>query len=414
VSPKQKLFFREVIKLLEEKEYEYALEDAITDFVVPNMVLQCTPEIIEKGGVSIPLLLSKPGAGKTAICQQKFNTMDWTMLTIQPALKPIEEYGGIPKFKWIKTKNIDGETDKVLGTIWSKPEILVELDRLSLLYELVVFFWDDIHLCGPEHLALMQECFTERTIRGYKLPSNVAILLAGNPSHKAGFRSLSSAIINRCARLPVYSNYDHWKGNFAIKNNIHSSIVSFLGHAMYSKYFHEDEQIDDPWASPRQWTRLSNFLCSYEDYQEKLMPINQILFYANGHVGKEAASQYMRYYEIFSKFDVKSIFENSKNFKTPDDELDRYIFVFAALNYIVNKYNKKTQDIINLQIVDIVTVLLKSDESLGLLLLKEIMTVDSKSIKTKIKTIDIIDNLEKTNPGLIKKILDDRKATDEE
>jgi len=396
--------------LLEEKEYEYALEDCITDFVVPNMVLQCTPEVIEKGGVSIPLLLSKPGAGKTSICNEKFNTLEWSMLTIQPALKPIEEYGGIPKFKSVKI----GDQEKVLGTIWSIPEVLVELHKMSAMFELVVFFWDDIHLCGPEHLALMQECFTERSIRGYKLPPNIAILLAGNPSHKAGFRSLSSAIINRCVRLPVYSNYDHWKQNFAIKNSVHSSIISFLGHAMYSKYFHEDEQIDDPWASPRQWTRLSNFLCSYEDYQDKLMPINQLLFYANGHVGKEAASQYMRYYEIFSKFDVKSIFDDSKNFKTPDDELDRYIFVFAALNYIVNKYNKKTQDALNSQIVDIVTVLLKSDESLGLLLLKEIMTVDSKSIKTKIKTVDIIDALNKTNPGLIKKILDDRKATDDE
>lgn len=396
--------------MLEEKEYEYALGDCITDFVIPNMVLQCTPEVIEKGGVSIPLLLSKPGAGKTSICYQKFNTLEWNMLAIQPALKPIEEYGGIPKFKFIKL----GEQEKVLGTIWSIPEILVELHKMSTMFDLVVFFWDDIHLCGPEHLALMQECFTERSIRGYKLPANVAILLAGNPSHKAGFRSLSSAIINRCVRLPVYSNYDHWKANFAVKHGVHSSIISFLGHAMYSKYFHEEEQVDDPWASPRQWTRLSNFLCSYEDYQDKLMPTNQLLFYATGHVGKEAASQYMRYYEIFSKFDVRFIFDNSKTFRTPDDELDRYIFVFAALNYIINKYNKKTQDALNSQIVDVVGTLLKSDESLGLLLLKEIITVDSKSVKTKIKTTVIIDELEKTNPGLIKKILDDRKATDDE
>ena len=188
--------------MLDEKEYEYPLEDSINDFVIPNMVLQCTPEVIEKGGVSIPLLLSKPGAGKTSICYQKFNTLEWNMLAIQPALKPIEEYGGIPKFKFIK---LGEDQEKVLGTIWSIPEILVELHKMSKMFDLVVFFWDDIHLCGPEHLALMQECFTERSIRGYKLPANVAILLAGNPSHKAGFRSLSSAIINRCVRLPVYS-----------------------------------------------------------------------------------------------------------------------------------------------------------------------------------------------------------------
>jgi len=391
--------------LIEEKEYEYPLEACINDFVLANCVLQCTPEIMLKGGVSIPLLLSKPGAGKTSICQQKVAPLNWGMLTIQPALKPIEEYGGIPKFK---------TTKGVLGTVWSIPEVLVELHRLSEIHELIIFFWDDIHLCGPEHLALMQECFTERSIRGYKLPSNVAILLAGNPSHKAGFRSLSSAIINRCVRLPVCSKFEDWKKNFAIQNSIHSSIISFLGHTMYTKYFHEEEQVDDPWASPRQWTRLSNFLCSYEEQTDKLMPTNQMLFYATGHIGKEAASQYMRYYEIFMKFDMKSVFDNSTTFVTPDDELDRYIFVFAALNYITNKYNKKTQDLLNDQIVDIVSVLLNTDESLGLLLLKELMMVDSKSIKTKIKIPVIIDALEIVNPGLIKTILDDRKSTSEE
>jgi hypothetical protein len=396
--------------LIEEKEYEYPLEDCITDFVVPNMVLQCTPEVIAKGGVSIPLILSKPGAGKTSICQQKFKNLEWTMLTIQPALKPIEEYGGIPKFKYIKV----GEQDKVLGTVWSIPEVLVDLNKLAAVFDLVVFFWDDIHLCGPEHLALMQECFTERSIRGYRLPDNVAILLAGNPSHKAGFRSLSSAIVNRCVKLPIYSNYDHWKANFAVQNGIHPSIISFLGHAMYSKYFHEDEQVDDAWASPRQWTRLSNFLTSYEDYRDELMPNNQLLFYANGHVGKEASSQFMRYYEIFSKFDVKSIFEDSKNFIMPSDELDRYIFVFAALNHIVQAYTKKAKDVLNTQIVDIVGVLLNTDESIGLLLLKEIMLVSTKTSKIKINTTAILSKLEETHPGLIKKVLDDRKAADEE
>lgn len=391
--------------MIEEKEYEYPLEACINDFVLANCVLQCTPEIMLKGGVSIPLLLSKPGAGKTSICQQKVAPLNWGMLTIQPALKPIEEYGGIPKFK---------TTKGVLGTVWSIPEVLVELHRLSEIHELIIFFWDDIHLCGPEHLALMQECFTERSIRGYKLPSNVAILLAGNPSHKAGFRSLSSAIINRCVRLPVCSKFEDWKKNFAVQNSIHNSIISFLGHAMYTKYFHEEEQVDDPWASPRQWTRLSNFLCSYEEQTDKMMPTNQMLFYATGHIGKEAASQYMRYYEIFMKFDMKSVFDNSTTFVTPDDELDRYVFVFAALNYITNKYNKKTQDLLNDQIVDIISVLLSTDESLGLLLLKELMMVDSKSIKTKIKIPVIIDALEIVNPGLIKTILDDRKSTSEE
>jgi hypothetical protein len=195
---------------------------------------------------------------------------------------------------------------------------------------------------------------------------------------------------------------------------MHNSIISFLGHAMYSKYFHEEEQIDDAWASPRQWTRLSNFLCSYEEYQNKLMPVNQLLYYATGHVGKVASSQYMKYYEMFSKFNMTSEFENSENFIPPTDELNRYIFVFACLNHIVNKYNKKTSDVMNGQIVNIAGALLNVDESLGILLLKEILMIDAKSTKVRIRANEILTKLEETHNGLLKKILDERKEVDDD
>ena len=48
----------------------------------------------------------------------------------------------------------------------------------------------------------------------------------------------------------------------------------------------------------------------------------------------------MRHYEIFSKFDVKSAFEDSENFEVPSDELERYIFIFAALDYITSRKKK--------------------------------------------------------------------------
>jgi len=237
----------------------------------------------------------------------------------------------------------------------------------------------------------------------------------GNPSNKAGFRSLSSAIINRCVRLPVYAKFDDWKNNFAIPNEMHHSIVSFLSHPMYAKFFHEEEQVDTPWSSPRQWARLSNFITSYEEYRHKMMPTNQLLFYATGHVGKEAASQYMRHYEIYSKFDVENAFKDSENFEVPSDELERYIFIFAALDYITGR-KKKDQKELAIQISNIEEKFLNVDESLGLLLLKEILLVNTKSVKIKITNLinDVFNDLDKKFPGLLKKILDERKEIDDE
>jgi len=208
-----------------DSEFEQPLEDVINNFIIPNCGLQINKDLIAKSGVAIPLMLSKPGAGKTSILNQKCSEFNWGLLTIQPALKPTEEYGGIPKFRYFKFREDD--VNKTLGTVWSIPEVVVELHKLSAKHDLVIFFWDDIHLCGPEHLALMQECFTERAIRGYKLPHNCAIVLAGNPSNKAGFRSLSSAIINRCVRLAVYAGFEDWKKNFAIPNEIHKFHCKF-------------------------------------------------------------------------------------------------------------------------------------------------------------------------------------------
>lgn len=384
----------------------------IENFVIGNVGLQIIPEVFKKGWVAIPYLEGPPGIGKTSILGSKLQDLNWGLLTIQPALKPIEEYGGIPKFKNIK---LNEEGEKILGTQWSIPEVLVQLHKLSEKHDLVVFFWDDIHLCGPEHLALMQECFSERSIRGYKLPDNVAIVLAGNNSSKAGYRSQSSAIINRCVKLPVHPDYDSWKNNFAIKNQIHPAIISFLGHPMYAKYLQEEEQIDTPWASVRQWTRLSNFIVAYESQMGSMDPDN-LLYYATGHVGKEAASEFSRYHEIFSKFDMKTIFENSKDFQLASDPIDRYIAVFAIVTYFVNAYNKNTKKALHEQLTDIVGEYLKSEESLGLLMLREIGLIDTKAIglKTRIDFLELLKTLDEKHPGLINKVLNTRKELNDE
>ena len=128
--------------MIDDSEFEQPLEDVINNYVFPNCGLQITPDIIDKSGVAIPLMLSKPGAGKTSILGQKCDDLGYGLLTIQPALKPIEEYSGIPKFHYFKFKEDDEE--ETLGTLWSIPEVCIELHKLSVKHDLVIFFWDDI------------------------------------------------------------------------------------------------------------------------------------------------------------------------------------------------------------------------------------------------------------------------------
>jgi hypothetical protein len=251
----------------------------------------------------------------------------------------------------------------------------------------------------------MQECFSERSIRSYKLPENVGILLAGNQSQKAGFRSLSSAIINRCAKLPCFSNIDDWVKNFARPNSIHPSIVSFLTHPSYMKYFHEDELVDDAWASPRQWTRLSNFMTEYEKNMEQPLKNNHLLYLGTGHIGKTAASNFCQYYDIFSRFDIEKIFKEAEDFEIPNDIMDRYILIFASVNHITKNHKKKNKIELIEQSFHIINSYLKEDESLGVIFINELILIKSLNQITD----GIILEIEKRHPDLIKNILDKRK-----
>jgi len=120
-------------------------------------------------------------------------------------------------------------------------------------------------------MGLLYELFTERTLRGYQIPKNCAMMMAGNASSKSGAKSMFSAIINRCVMMPVYTDFDGWKTNFALREDVkvHAAVVSFLGNSQYQKFFHEEEQVDVAWGSPRSWTRFANEIKSREEAHKK-------------------------------------------------------------------------------------------------------------------------------------------------
>lgn len=376
-----------------------SLDNVIKEFVLPNAWLQTQPDIIENGGVAIPYLLSKPGAGKTSVIKAVCDYYNFGLYVLHPALKPIEEWGGLPDFKNI---DLDGESHP--GTIWTISEPIIDLTKLSKKHQLVIMLWDDMHLCGQQHLALMQEAFSERSIRGYKLPDNVALVLAGNDSHKAGHKSLSSAISNRCSRCHVHMPYDTWKKNFAIKKDIHSAIITFLGNASYSKFFHEDEVIDEPWASPRSWTRLSNYLKFMENTNngQSLEPAI-VNYYGNAHIGADASNEFSKYYSVFMKFDVKNILINSENFQMPDDELDHYPLAFALIYYFTGMNSDEQKKLIA-NFTQVINTFYTNSKALALLMFKELIHIEQNTKKKLV--IKIIQEAESNYEQMVSQLLE--------
>jgi len=344
--------------------------------------------------VGIPYITGTPGGGKTASIHQLSIQYNFGIISTHLALKPIEETGGIPQFDTIL---INGKP--VLGTIWSFPDIMKFLYELSEKKKDSIIIWllDDSHLLLPFHMGLLYELFTERTLRGYPLPKNCAIIMAGNTSNKSGAKTLFSAIVNRCVLMPTHVDFDNWKNNFAIRQNIHPGVISFLGNIQYQKFFHEEEQTSIAWGSPRSWTRFANEIKSREEHHKKIIGIDTCLYLGTGYVGKEGASEFTTYYKIYSEFDIENIFANYKTYTLPTDGVKAYALAYAL---IVNFIGREDKEKILPNISHIIQLFMETATELSIMMIKELK--QAEKIHGKKNMIGkIISIIQKNNPTLI-------------
>ena len=275
---------------------------------------------------AIPYLRGNPGGGKTESIRAMAAKNGDEFVSCHFALKQPEDLGGIPQFT-----TFDHSGTKILSTKWSIPEILETLIRTSEKAKnnkkKVIFFLDDIHRSGPFHVTALFELLSERKIRDIAIPGNVALVLAGNGSVKAGAQLTNSAIINRCSLFDVYTDFDYWSSNFAIPNNFNKHIHSFLKNSRYRHFFHEDEDIEKPWGSPRSWTKLSNLINIIFSKKSKI-PADKLSYICQSHVGERAAKEFVAYYQLVSKFKIAELFkfiDSSLHAKTLEETIDAVI-----------------------------------------------------------------------------------------
>jgi len=381
----------------------------ICQLVVGNCYQQIMGE-----DVAAPYVIGAPGGGKTASLQALCETNYWGIVSTHFALKPLEETGGIPQFE---TFVVGGQ--EILGTTWSFPDIMkslfLESERIINLHNtmfkekklarknpMVIWLLDDMHLCSAVHNAMLYELLTERKLREYKIPKNVAIVLAGNhASSKAGAKVMFSAIVNRSALFPVHTSFDYWKKHFAIPNGIHPAVMSFLENDQYNQFFHETEQVDVPWGSPRSWSRLSNMISTHEKWYSKSMAEDLTLYVATAHVGKVGASEFANYYHIFSKFDIPAILAASEKFELPDNPVDRYALAYALTSDFAGRKDRKN---ISEAFSRILFKYIKDHADLGLMVVHEILNIE-KILNKRDLYLTVANHLNNFEPGITENLI---------
>jgi len=284
---------------------------------------------------AVPFVLSKPGAGKTEIIDQMCAKRNWGQLVTHLPTLTVEELTGLPEFVDVK---FDGKTMK--GTNWTLPDVISRLWDLAGKHEGVVWFLDDYHLAGPDMQKFCFQLFTDYTLKGYELPDNVHIILAGNPGAKAGAKQTLSAITNRVSFYPVVSDYEDWKA-WALGNGVDPTIISFLGKSQYkNKWFHEDENNKEAWASPRSWVKFSNALGDVKEIGSGAEVDELVAYLCEGRVGTRAASDFSSYWNVFSKVDTSSIFDKKKIKTAKESGANEYIWAMAVTHEYIHRFSK--------------------------------------------------------------------------
>lgn len=320
----------------EKQVPELSIKEAANYFIA-NANLQ-----IEGKDMAIPYIVGDPGIGKTRFLEYECERLGFGFVPFHFSLIPIEEIGGLPVFK--KTEY---ESNEINGTEWSLPDIMTKIYDAANKFKKIIIFLDDFHMCSPAHLSLGYEMFTEKKLRGYKFPKNSAFILAGNDSMKSGAKQMFGAIVNRVAMQRVVPNFDQWMIEFAIPTKVNPKIVSFLKNQVNRGYFIGEESTNEPWPSPRSWSRFSEMLNAMEQYMPNV-DINKIMYIAYGHVGPKAASEFSAYYDIYSKTEMTDIFDKKRDIVIPGNNTDMYIYGMAASNEYVNRIiESKTESITN-------------------------------------------------------------------
>lgn len=304
--------------------------------LIPIVKGMCELQTLQKD-IAIPCLVGDAGIGKTANLQQMCHNNNYNLVDVHYGLKPLEDISGLPDFA--ETLEINGVPIK--NTRWTLPDILGEVWSVSQNGKTTIIFLDDFHAASPGNMALGYEMFTEKKLRGYPFPTKSAFVLAANcQGSKDLANTIPAPIVNRIAMYPVHIDFEYWKKKFAIPNGINSKIISFLSNSKNRKYFQQEEQVNKPWASARAWTKLSGLMNPLEDAM-KSIPHQDVLYYAEAHVGEEASAEFTMYYKIFSEVETEKIFNGDIEPEIPNDMSGQYIFVLANVSEFFNRFAKQ-------------------------------------------------------------------------
>lgn len=243
-----------------------------------------------------------------------------------------------------------------------------------------IIFIDDLTAAPRSVVASLLMLIQHRRVLQYTLPDDVMIMTAGNRVEDNSYcDNLSAAMRSRMTHINLVPDFDEWV-KWAVENEIHPSVISFLRWRKGSLYFStsEEEMAELAFPCPRTWEHVSNLMKL--DLPQKILRESVL-----GTIGVPAGNEFLIYTKMCNEKlpRVEDVLNDPENAPIPKN-LDLLFSLMQSLAFQA-KYDKYHKAIVKyaMRLADEYQVILMTD------VLRTNMGIVANGDKLEDGTIDI-------------------------
>ena len=246
--------------------------------------------------------LGAPGVGKSQVIRQIGKKFGYKVIDIRLAQMSEVEIGGLIYPNESRTK-----------TVWLSPEILPDEERDG---EKTILLLDEITSCTKRVQVAAYQLILDRKIGQYTLPEGTFVIALGNREDDDGvYINLAGPLADRFEIHFLEADFEDWKNDFALKNDVHPFIINYLTFNPNALHTQQQEEGSMVFATPRSWVRVSDILKFDDDINNHIIQHKII-----GNIGENQGNQFIEYCKKHSDYITADDFINNKKApKTPEE-----------------------------------------------------------------------------------------------
>lgn len=238
---------------------------------------QCIEFNIEHNIKHAVLGLGAPGVGKSELVKQIGKKYGFKVIDIRLAQMSEVEIGGLIYPNESRTK-----------TVWLAPEILPDENRDG---KNTILLLDEITSCPRRVQVAAYQLILDRRIGQYRLPEGTFVIALGNREDDDGvYIQLAGPLADRFEIHYIEPDFEGWKNDYALKNDVHPFVVSYLSFKPAALHTQKAEEENMLFATPRSWVRVSDIL-HYDSNVENPVVRHKII----GNIGAAEGVQFVEH-----------------------------------------------------------------------------------------------------------------------